>query len=78
MTPSEIVVSGMSEYNEQAVLIESSIYPRFPEQIVVFKKKITEFVGSLAVELKQERISVRFTDESFIIETKYCKNPDIS
>ncbi len=77
LTPSEILVSGKSEYNEPAILIESSIYPRFPESKEMFKKKFTEFIGNLAVELKQERVAIMFTDESLMIETKYCKNPDI-
>jgi len=77
LTSSEIVVSGKNEYNEPAILIESSIYPRFPEEKDRFKERFTEFVGNLAIELRQERIAVRFTDESLMIETKYCKNPDI-
>ena len=77
LTSSEIVVSGKSEYKEPAILIETSIYPRFPEEKETFKKKFTEFIGKLAVELKQERVVIRFTDESLMVETEYCKNSDI-
>ena len=77
LTPTEIVVSGETEYNEPAVLIETPIYPRFPEEKNRFKEKFIEFMGNLAVELRQERVAVRFTDESLMIETKYCQNPDI-
>src|SRR3989339_910914 len=77
LTPSEIVVAGVKEYNEPAILIESSIYPRFPQDARLFKEKFTESIGNLAVELKQERVAVRFTDESLMIETEFCKNPDI-
>ena len=77
LTPSEIIVSGEREYQEPAILIESSIYPRYPEEQGIFKRKFIQFVGHLAVELHQERVSLRFTDESLMIETKYCKNPDI-
>jgi len=77
LTPSEIFVSGKSEYEEPTILIETSIYPRFPEERDVFKKKFTEFIGNLAVELKQERVAIRFTDESLMVETEYGKNHDI-
>jgi len=77
LTHSELVVTGKSEYIEPVILIESSIYPRFPEEKNKFKEKFVEFIGNLAVELRQERVAIRFTDESLMIETEYCKNPDI-
>lgn len=77
LTPSEIIVAGEKEYKESCVLIETSIYPRFPQDEDKFKKEFIEFIGKLAEDLEQERVAVIFTDESLILETKYCKNPDI-
>lgn len=77
LTPSEIIVAGKKEYKESCVLIETSIYPRFPQEKDDFKKEFIKFIGKLAEELKQERVSIIFTDESLMIETKYCKTLDI-
>lgn len=73
-----IIAQGKGvDYEEPGVLISSSIYPRFPQSRNEFKQKFTEFAGKLAVELKQERTGLKFTDESFLLETKYCKKSDI-
>jgi len=77
LTPGEIIVAGKNEYQEPCILITTSIYPRFPQEKTKFKKEFIEFIGKLAEELKQERIGITFTDESLMIETKYCKHPDI-
>lgn len=77
LTPSEIIVAGKNKYQEPCILIATSIYPRFPQEKTKFKKEFIEFIGKLAEELKQERIGIVFTDESLIIETKYCQHPDI-
>ncbi|MEX1061657.1 MAG: hypothetical protein WEC39_00905 [Patescibacteria group bacterium] len=78
LTFAEIIVSGQKEYGEPAFLLESSIYPRYPQEKETFKKKIIEFTGNLLMLLKQERGGVRFTDETILIETEYCKNPSIA
>lgn len=78
LVETEIVVSGKDkDYEEQAYLVETSVYPRFPVEVQKFKEKFIELIGNLAVSLKQERVAIRFSDQSLILETKYCKNPDI-
>ena len=76
-TPTHILVTGKSEYEEPAIAIETSIYPRFPEEVAAFKTNFVQFVGHLATDLKQERVAVRFTDESLMLETEYATKPDI-
>lgn len=74
--PVDILVAGNGkEYEEPGYSIETSIYPRFPVEIEKFKEDFIKFIGNLLVILKQERTGVRFSDESILIETKYCKNP---
>ncbi|MEK7168648.1 MAG: hypothetical protein AAB778_01420 [Patescibacteria group bacterium] len=78
ITPTEILVTGNNKnYEEQGFKIETSIYPRFPVEIKKFKDDFVKFVDNLLVLLKQERTGIRFSDESLMIETKYCKNPDL-
>ncbi len=78
LTKTEIVVSRKDkDYQEPAYLIETSIYPRFPVEVKKFKEKFIELIGEIAVALKQERVAISFSDESLMLETKYCKNPDI-
>lgn len=69
-----VCVTG-NNYYESAVEIFTSIYPRFVMQESRFKKDFQDFIGKVAVELKQERVNIRFTDESILLETKHCKNP---
>jgi len=64
-------------YEEPAVIISSGIYPRYPVEISVFKKQFTEFIGELATLLKQERVAIQFSDESFMLETDHCTKPDL-
>ena len=78
LTPTKIAVfSKNRSYEENGLLIWSSIYARFPVEKDIFKKNFIQFIGELATELKQERISVNFTDESLMVETKYCEKPDL-
>jgi hypothetical protein len=78
VTPTTIMAYGNGvNYKEQAVEISSSIYPRFPQEKDQFKKSFIDFIGRVAVLLKQERVAIRFTDESLMLETKYCKSPDL-
>jgi len=78
LTATTVLVEGEGKkYEEKAYLIQSSIYPRYPVGKKKFKKDFSKFIGELATILRQERIIVNFSDESFIIETKYCKNPDL-
>lgn len=78
ITPTKILVVGKNkDYEEDAVLIWTSIYPRFPVEKEIFKSEFVKFVGSLLSELKQDRTAINFTDESMMIETENCKNPDL-
>jgi len=74
ITPTDILVRGSeNEYEEPAYAIETSIYPRFPVEVEKFKEDFIKFIGSLLLILKQERTGITFSDESILIETKYCK-----
>jgi len=78
ITKTHIIAYGKGkDYEEPAYLVESSVYPRYLVEVQVFKEKFIEFIGKVAVSLKQERIAVVFSDESLMIETKYCQKPDI-
>jgi len=78
ITSTKILVAGKNKnYEENAILVWTSIYPRFPVEKDNFKSEFIKFVGELATELKQERTSINFTDESLMLETEYCKNPDL-
>lgn len=78
ITPTKILVVGKNKnYEEIAVLIWTSIYPRFPLERESFKNGFIKFVGELLTELKQDRTAINFTDESIMIETEHCKNPDL-
>lgn len=78
LTPTNIYVTKKDgAYEEPAVSINSSIYPRFPENQETFKKNFIQFIGHLATILKQERVAIRFSDESLMLETGYCSRPDL-
>ncbi|AKM83023.1 hypothetical protein A2422_03545 [Candidatus Woesebacteria bacterium RIFOXYC1_FULL_31_51] len=78
ITPTKILVAGKDKnYEEDAVLIWTSIYPRFSVVENKFKESFIKFIGELAIELKQERTSINFSDESLMLETEFCKNPDL-
>ncbi len=78
ITPTKILVAGKNkDYEENAALIWTSIYPRFPIEKENFKNEFVKFVGSLLIELRQDRTAINFTDESMMIETEYCKNSDL-
>ena len=70
-------VGPWGTYQEPAILIQSSIYPRFPVERDKFKEGFTSFVVHLATDLHQERAAVQFSDESFMLETEHCKEPDL-
>ena len=72
-----MVTGKGGEYEEPAVSINTSIYPRFPEEIARFKNNFIQFIGHLATALKQERVAIRFSDESLMLETEYCTKPDL-
>lgn len=77
-TQTHIMVIGKGgEYEEPAVSIDTSIYPRFPEEKESFKNNFIQFIGYLATALKQERVAIRFSDESLMLETKFCTKPDL-
>ncbi|OGX06998.1 MAG: hypothetical protein A2Z88_00670 [Omnitrophica WOR_2 bacterium GWA2_47_8] len=74
----EIFAAGpWGQYEEPAVIISTGIYPRFPMEVENFKNQFTAFIGELATNLQQERVAVQFSDESFMLETEYCTEPDI-
>ncbi len=78
LTPTNIYVTKKNGiYEEPAISIDSSIYPRFPENYQTFKTNFIHFIGHLATALKQERAAIRFSDESLILETEYCTKPDL-
>ena len=78
ITLTKILVTGKNKnYEEDAVLVWTSIYPRFPIEKESFKNDFVKFVGFLLVELEQDRTAINFTDESMMIETENCKNPDL-
>ncbi len=78
ITPTKILVAGKNKnYEENAALVWTSIYPRFPLEKETFKKDFLNFIGELLTELKQDRTAINFTDESLMIETEHCKNPDL-
>lgn len=78
ITETTILASGVGkDYEEQGYELYTSIYPRFPIEVKEFKEKFTKFISELALILKQQRVCVRFSDETFMIETKYCENPDL-
>ncbi len=78
ITLTKILVAGKNKnYEEDAVLVWTSIYPRFPIEKENFKNGFVKFVGFLLVELEQDRTAINFTDESVMIETENCKNPDL-
>ncbi|MEK7470652.1 MAG: hypothetical protein AAB622_01470 [Patescibacteria group bacterium] len=78
ITPTDILVAGSGkEYQEPAYAIETSIYPKFPVEVKKFKEDFIKFIGNLLLILKQERTGIIFSDESLLIETKYCKNPSL-
>ncbi len=78
LTPTNIFVAKKDGvYEEPAISVDTSIYPRFPEEQKKFKNNFTQFIGNLASALKQERIAIRFSDESLMLETEYCTKPDL-
>ena len=78
ITLTKILVAGKNKnYEEDAVLVWTSIYPRFPIEKESFKNDFIKFVGFLLIELEQDRTAINFTDESIMIETEHCKNPDL-
>jgi len=78
LTTSGIYASGSwGTYEEPSILISTSIYPRFPMEVKKFKTDFICFIGYLATELGQERVAVQFSDESFMLETEHCKEPDL-
>jgi len=78
LTPTSIYANGSwGVYEEPALIISASIYPRFPMEVEKFKTNFTAFIGHLATDLKQERVAVVFSDESFMLETEHCKEPDL-
>lgn len=78
VTLSQIIIASKSKVSsEPALIVQSSIYPRFPENTVIFKQNFTQFIGNLATLLKQERVALRFSDESFMLETEHCTKPDL-
>lgn len=78
ITLTKILVTGKNKnYEEDAVLVWTSIYPRFSIEKESFKNDFVKFVGFLLVELEQDRTAINFTDESMMIETENCKNPDL-
>ncbi len=76
-TPTHILVTGKREYEEPAIAIQTSIYPRFPEELATFKTNFIQFIGHLSTALKQERVAIRFTDECLMLETEYATKPDL-
>jgi len=42
-----------------------------------FKTNFIQFIGRLTTTLKQERVTIRFTNESLMLETEYCTKPDL-
>ncbi len=77
-TPTNIYVAKKNGiYEEPAISVDSSIYPRFPEEQQTFKTNFIQFIGHLATALKQERVAIRFSDESLMLETEYCTKPDL-
>ncbi|MDP3917591.1 MAG: hypothetical protein Q8Q30_00230 [Candidatus Woesebacteria bacterium] len=78
ITPAKILVAGKNKnYEENAVLVWTSVYPRFPVEKEKFKSDFTNFIGELLSALRQDRTSINFTDECMMIETEHCKNPDL-
>lgn len=79
LTPTKIQVAGVNKgYKEDAVLIWTSIYPRFKVEKAKFRNDFIQFIGEILLEMHQERTAINFSDESLMIETKYCLKPDLN
>lgn len=61
VTPTEFIYT---KGNEPGAIVGGIIYPRFPEEIDSFKKRMVLLLTDLQVTCKQIRVSVVFTDET--------------
>jgi hypothetical protein len=69
-----IVLSGQSEPHLKLEFIN---YPKFPLEVVAFKKEIIDLGGYLLNKMQQNRTVVVYTDESIMLELDKAIDPRI-